>query len=122
APAMSATYMLIAFAGVVVVGAVNVLIATCGQSVDRQNLDRVQRIDAVLASTTQRGRAGEIVLVNLHEASGIARHRDLDVHSLRHGGRAPRSRAHLPGYGRLVIDAKFPLDDFQRAALAVGFT
>ena len=69
---MSPTYMLIAFAGGVVVGSVIVLIARRGQSVNRQILDRVQRIDAVFANSAQRGRAGEIVLENLLEASGMA--------------------------------------------------
>ena len=69
---MSPTYMLIAFAGGVVVGSVIVLIARRGQSVNRQILDRVQRIDAVFVNTAQRGRAGEIVLENQIEASGMA--------------------------------------------------
>lgn len=116
---MSATYMLIAFASGVVVGAVIVLIATRGQSVNRQILDRVQRIDAVFANSAQRGRAGEIVLNNLLEASGMARYRDFELQAVLPGGGRPDVVLNLPGRGRLVIDSKFPLDDFQRAAAAV---
>jgi hypothetical protein len=54
-PAMTATYVLIAFAGGVVMGAVIVLIATRRHAVDRQILDQVQRIGAVFANTAQRG-------------------------------------------------------------------
>ena len=76
---MTATDVLIAFAGGVVMGAAIVLIATRRHTVDRQILDHVQRIGAVFANTAQRGRAGEIVLENLLEASGMGRHRDFEV-------------------------------------------
>jgi DNA recombination protein RmuC len=115
---MTATYLLIAFAGGVVVGAVIVMVATRGHSVNRQILDRVQHIDAVFANTAQRGRAGEIVLEKLLEASGMARHRDFEVQASLPGGGRPDVVLNLPGRGRLFIDAKFPLDDFQRAASA----
>ena len=55
---MSAMYMLIVFAGGVIVGAGIVLIAMRGHSVNRQILDGVQRIDAVFSNTAQRGRGG----------------------------------------------------------------
>ena len=44
---MTATYVLIAFAGGVVLGATIVLIATRRHAVDRQILDQVQRIGAI---------------------------------------------------------------------------
>jgi hypothetical protein len=115
---MTAIYVLIAFAGGVVMGAVIVLIATRRHTVDRQILDQVQRIGAVFANTAQRGRAGEIVLENLLEASGMGRHRDFEVPALSPGGGRPDLVLTLPGRGRLFIDAKFPLDDFQRAGSA----
>jgi DNA recombination protein RmuC len=58
------------------------------------------------------------VLENLLEASGMARHRDFEVQFLLPGGGRPDVVLNLPGRGRLVIDSKFPLDDFQRAAAA----
>jgi RmuC family len=76
---MAATDVLIAFACGVVLGAAIVLIATRRHAVDRQILDQVQRIGAVFANTAHRGRAGEIVLENLLEASGMGRHRDFEV-------------------------------------------
>jgi hypothetical protein len=62
---MTATDVLLAFVGGVVLGATIVLIATRRHAVDRQILGQVQRIGAVFANTAQRGRAGEIVLENL---------------------------------------------------------
>ncbi len=115
---MTPTWVLIAFAGGVVLGAAIVLIATRRHAVDRQILDQVQRIGAVFANTAQRGRAGEIVLENLLEASGMGRHRDFEVQASLPGGGRPDVVLTLPGRGRLFIDAKFPLDDFQRAASA----
>jgi DNA recombination protein RmuC len=115
---MPTTDVLIAFAGGVIMGAAIVLIATRRHAVDRQILDQVQRIGAVFANTAQRGRAGEIVLENLLEASGMGRHRDFEVQALLPGGGRPDVVLTLPGRGRLFIDAKFPLDDFQRASSA----
>jgi DNA recombination protein RmuC len=115
---MSSTYVIIAFASGVVLGAIIVLFATRRHAVDRQILEQVQRIGAVFANTAQRGRAGEIVLENLLEASGMGRHRDFEVQASLPGGGRPDVVLTLPGRGRLFIDAKFPLDDFQRAASA----
>jgi DNA recombination protein RmuC len=78
-------------------------------------LAHVQRIGAIFANAAQRGRAGELVLENLLEATGMGQHRDFDVQVGADGVR-PDVVLNLPGRGHLVIDAKFPLDDFQRAA------
>jgi DNA recombination protein RmuC len=102
---MTATDVLIAFAGGVVMGAAIVLIATRRPTVDRQILDHVQPIGAVFANTAQRGRAGEIVLENLLEASGVGRHRDFEVQASLPGGGRPDVVLTLPGRGRLSIDA-----------------
>jgi hypothetical protein len=61
---VTATYVMIAFAGGVFAGALIVLIATRAHAVDRQILDQVQRIGAVFANTRAAGpgwgdRAGE---------------------------------------------------------------
>src|SRR5712692_6571416 len=82
-------------------------------------LAQVQRIGAIFANAAQRGRAGEFVLENLLEATGMDRHRDFELQVATEGAR-PDVVLNLPGRGRLVIDAKFPLDDFQRAAAAAG--
>src|SRR6266568_1230484 len=82
-------------------------------------LTQVQRIGAIFANAAQRGRAGELVLENLLEATGMDRHRDFELQVATEGAR-PDVVLNLPGRGRLVIDAKFPLDDFQRAAAAAG--
>jgi DNA recombination protein RmuC len=79
----------------------------------------VQRLGAIFANAAQRGRAGELVLENLLEATGMDRHRDFELQVATEGAR-PDVVLNLPGRGRLVIDAKFPLDDFQRAAAAAG--
>jgi DNA recombination protein RmuC len=79
---------------------------------------QVQQIGAVFANAGHRGRAGEFVLENLLEATGMAQHRDFDVQVAAADGTRPDVVLNLPGRGRLVIDAKFPLDDFQRAAAA----
>jgi len=78
-------------------------------------LVQVQRIGGIFANAGQRGRAGELVLENLLEATGMDRHRDFELQVAVDGSR-PDVVVTLPGRGKLVIDAKFPLDDFQRAA------
>jgi len=42
-------------------------------------LTQVQRLGAIFANAAQRGRAGELVLENLLEATGMDRHRDFEV-------------------------------------------
>ena len=79
---------------------------------------QVQQINAVFANAGHRGRAGEFVLENLLEATGMAQHRDFEVQVAAADGTRPDVVLNLPGRGRLVIDVKFPLDDFQRAAAA----
>jgi DNA recombination protein RmuC len=78
---------------------------------------QVQDLAAIFANAQQRGRAGEIVLENLLEATGMARHRDYDAQASANGSR-PDVVLNLADRGRLVIDAKFPLDDYRRAAAA----
>jgi DNA recombination protein RmuC len=82
-------------------------------------LTQVQRLGAIFSNAAQRGRAGEFVLENLLEATGMDRHRDFELQVATDGAR-PDVVLNLPGRGRLVIDAKFPLDDFRRAAAAAG--
>jgi len=81
-------------------------------------LVQVQRIGAIFANAGQRGRAGELVLQNLLEATGMDQHRDFELQVAVDDGSRPDVVLTLAGRGKLVIDAKFPLDEFGRAAAA----
>ena len=80
-------------------------------------LVQVQHLGAIFANAGQRGRAGELVLENILEATGMAQRRDFEVQVGVDGSR-PDVVVTLAGRGKLIIDAKFPLDEFQRAAAA----
>jgi DNA recombination protein RmuC len=81
-------------------------------------LMQVQRLGAIFANAGQRGRAGELVLQKLLEATGMDQHRDFELQVGVDGGSRPDVVVTLAGRGKLIIDAKFPLDEFQRAAAA----
>jgi DNA recombination protein RmuC len=81
-------------------------------------LVQVQRLGAIFANAGQRGRAGELVLQNILEATGMDQHRDFELQVRVDDGSRPDVVVTLAGRGKLVIDAKFPLDEFQRAAAA----
>ena len=81
-------------------------------------LVQVQRLGVIFANAGQRGRAGELVLENILEATGMDRHRDFELQVGVEDGSRPDVVVTLAGRGKLVIDAKFPLDEFQRAAAA----
>src|SRR5580704_14138238 len=123
--------VVIALAGVVV-GALVVWLVTRGQGQGNpavlqsqgeikarldETLAQVQHLGAIFANAGQRGRAGELVLENILEATGMDRHRDFELQVSVDGSR-PDVVVTLAGRGKLIIDAKFPLDDFQRAATA----
>jgi len=80
-------------------------------------LVQVQRLGAIFANAGQRGIAGELVLENILEATGMDKHRDFELQVGADGIR-PDVVVTLAGRGKLIIDAKFPLDEFQRAAAA----
>ena len=80
-------------------------------------LVQVHRLGAIFANAGQRGRAGELVLENILEATGMDQHRDFELQVAVDGIR-PDVVVTLAGRGKLIIDAKFPLDDFQRAVAA----
>jgi DNA recombination protein RmuC len=117
---MTAVYVMIALVVGVLVGAgvVFIVMRSQGQSATGQILAHVERIGVIFTHPGQRGRAGEIALENLLEISGMGQHRDFDLQvTLPEGGR-PDVVLNLPGRGCLAIDAKFPLDDFQRVVSA----
>ena len=78
----------------------------------------LRSLSLVFANARQRGRAGEISLENLLEQTGLGKHRDYVTQVTAADGSRPDVVLSLPGRGRLVIDAKVPLDDYQRAAAA----
>ncbi len=80
-------------------------------------LAQVHHLGAIFANAGQRGRAGELVLENVLEAAGMDQHRDFELQVSVDGSR-PDVVVTLAGRGKLIIDAKFPLDEFQRAAAA----
>src|SRR5580700_5319111 len=82
-----------------------------------ETLAQVQRLGMIFANAGQRGRAGELVLENVLEATGMDPHRDFELQVCVDGSR-PDVVVTLAGRGKLVIDAKFPLDEFARAAAA----
>lgn len=79
-------------------------------------LAELRNLSDIFANARQRGRAGEISLENLLEQTGMGRHRDYDTQVTAADGSRPDVVLKLPGRGRLIIDAKFPLDDYQQAA------
>lgn len=81
-------------------------------------LVQMQRLGAIFANAGQRGRAGELVLEKLLEATGMDQHRDFELQVGVDDGLRPDVVVTLAGRGKLVIDSKFPLDEFQRAAAA----
>jgi DNA recombination protein RmuC len=83
-----------------------------------ETLAQVQHLGAIFANAGQRGRAGELVLENILEATGMDQHRDFELQVGAEDGSRPDVVVTLAGRGKLVIDAKFPLDEFQRAAAA----
>ena len=84
-----------------------------------ETLVQVQRLGAIFANAGQRGRAGELVLENILAATGMDQHRDFELQAGVDGSR-PDVVVTLAGRGKLVIDAKFPLDEFQRAVGAAA--
>lgn len=88
-------------------------------------LVQVQRLGAIFSHAGQRGRVGELVLENLLKATGMDQHRDFELQTGAEDGSRPDVVLTLAGWGKLVIDAKFPLDEFRvrragRAGAAPG--
>ena len=80
-----------------------------------------QRLSQLLGRSDQRGRWGEIQLANLLDASGLREGVDYELQrsSTEEGRRQrPDCVIHLPRGVRIVVDAKFPLDDFERSLRA----
>jgi DNA recombination protein RmuC len=78
----------------------------------------VHQISAVFAGAGSRGRAGELALENLLETAGMTKHIDFETQMSLPERLRPDVILNLPRRGKLVIDSKFPLDHFDRAAAA----
>lgn len=72
------------------------------------------RLNAALTSTSARGVWGETELRRIVEAAGMINrvHFEAQAHA---EGKRPDLVIHLPGGGRLAVDAKAPLSDYLRA-------
>jgi DNA recombination protein RmuC len=116
---MVGLYVAAALAVGVFLGASIVLIAKHGQSdTTSKILDQVERIGAIFTNAAHRGRAGEVVLENLLEATGLGARRDYDLQATLPEGGRPDVVLKFPARGNLAIDSKFPLDHFRRAISA----
>ena len=72
--------------------------------------------EALRGDRPARGRWGEIQLQNLVESAGLVEHCDFAVQRGQPGGGRPDLTIHLPGGGRLAVDAKVPMDAYLRAS------
>ena len=115
------TSLIIALVAGVLTGALTVWLVTRGQGKGNpaviqsqgeikarldEALVQVQRLGAIFANAGQRGRAGELVLENVLEATGMDQHRDFELQVALDGSR-PDVVVTLAGRGKLVIDAGY---------------
>lgn len=113
---MTGLYLAAALAVGVFIGASIVLFTRRGQSdTGSKILEQVERLGDVFTNSAHRGRAGEIALENMLEATGLGNHRDYDLQAALPQGGRPDVVLKFAGRGNLAIDSKFPLDDFRRA-------
>jgi DNA recombination protein RmuC len=84
--------------------------------------EETRRLNQLLGRSDQRGHWGEIQLGNVLEASGLKANIDYSMqvtHIAEGGGRQrPDCIVKMPNGASIVIDAKFPFDDFERAIVA----
>lgn len=77
------------------------------------------RLNQLLGRSADRGRWGEIQLANVMEASGLRANIDFDLQVTQSGETGQRQRpdciVKLPNNSTIVIDAKFPFANFERA-------
>ena len=81
--------------------------------------EETSRLNQLLGRSADRGRWGEIQLVNVMEASGLRANIDFDLQVTQAGEAGQRQRpdciVKLPNNSNIVIDAKFPFANFERA-------
>ena len=116
---MTGLYLAAALVGVLLGAGIVLLVAKRGQSdTTSRILDQVERIGAVFTHAAHRGRACEIALENLLEATGLGARRDDELQATLPEGGRPDVVLKFPARGNLAIDSKFPLDHFQRSISA----
>lgn len=77
------------------------------------------RLNQLLGRSADRGRWGEVQLANVMEASGLRANIDFDLQVTQSGEAGQRQRpdciVKLPNNSTIVIDAKFPFANFEKA-------
>ncbi len=81
--------------------------------------EETSRLNQLLGRSADRGRWGEIQLANVLEASGLRANIDFDLQVTQSGETGQRQRpdciVKLPNDTTIVIDAKFPFANFEKA-------
>jgi DNA recombination protein RmuC len=81
--------------------------------------EETSRLNQLLGRSADRGRWGEVQLANVMEASGLRANIDFDLQVTQSGETGQRQRpdciVKLPNNSTIVIDAKFPFANFERA-------
>jgi DNA recombination protein RmuC len=81
--------------------------------------EETSRLNQLLGRSADRGRWGEVQLANVMEASGLRANIDFDLQVTQSGEAGQRQRpdciVKLPNNSTIVIDAKFPFANFERA-------
>ena len=81
--------------------------------------EETSRLNQLLGRSADRGRWGEVQLANVMEASGLRANIDFDLQVTQSGEAGQRQRpdciVKLPNNSMIVIDAKFPFANFEKA-------
>ncbi len=81
--------------------------------------EETSRLNQLLGRSADRGRWGEVQLANVMEASGLRANIDFDLQVTQSGEAGQRQRpdciVKLPNNSSIVIDAKFPFANFEKA-------
>ncbi len=81
--------------------------------------ERTSTLTSALRGSSQvRGRWGEVTLRNIAELAGMAEHCDFVEQTGQADGARPDMVVHLPGGGRIAVDAKAPMAAYMDAAEA----
>jgi DNA recombination protein RmuC len=84
--------------------------------------EETNRLNQLLGRSADRGRWGEVQLANVMKASGLRPNIDFDLQVTQAGEAGQRQRpdciVNLPNNSTIVIDAKFPFANFEKALSA----
>lgn len=84
-------------------------------AVGQELMASTSMLAGALRNSSARGLWGEVELQRLVEAAGMVRHVDYVCQQRLPNGSRPDMVVHLPGGGRIAVDAKVPFDAFLRA-------